>query len=208
MFRCIDEVPKEELRGKRVLVRAGFDVPLDAHGNVADLFRVRRSAETLTYLSSVGARTIVLSHIGRDSKETNAPVSRALMPHVPHAYIPEIDGHTARNAIQMMQDGDVILLENLRQDEREVGNDDGFARNLATLGEIYVGDAFSAAHRAHASIVGIPKYLPHFAGLLVRDEVMQLKKARVPDHPSFAILGGAKFETKSPLIKSLLGMCL
>lgn len=205
MFRCIDEVPSEELRGKRVLVRAGFDVPLDERGEVADLFRVKRSAQSLQFLSRLGARVIVLSHIGRDPQETNAPVSRSLQHHVPHHYISEIDGHAARNAIQVMQDGDVILLENLRQDPREVANDDGFAKELASLGEVYVGDAFSAAHRAHTSVVGIPKYLPHYAGLLMRDEVRELKKARVPDHPSFAILGGAKFETKAPLIKTLLG---
>lgn len=205
MFKCIDEVPAEEFRGKRVIVRAGFDVPLDDKGEVADLFRVKRSAETLKYLAAAGAHTIVLSHIGRDPKETNAPVSRALQHHVPHTYLSEIDGHAARNAIQVMNDGDVLLLENLRQDPREVANDDGFAKDLASLGEIYVGDAFSAAHRAHASVVGIPKYLPHYAGLLLRDEVMELKKARVPEKPSFAILGGAKFETKSPLIKTLLG---
>jgi len=205
MFTCIDEIPAEELRGKRVIVRAGFDVPLDEKGEVADLFRVKRSAETLKFLSQLGARVIVLSHIGRDPKETNAPVSRALMHHVKHTYLPEIDGHAARNAIQVMEDGDVILLENLRQDPREVANDDEFAKQLASLGEVYVGDAFSAAHRAHTSIVGIPKYLPHYAGLLLRDEVKALKDARVPDHPSFAILGGAKFETKAPLIKTLLG---
>lgn len=205
MFRCIDGIPAEELRGKRVIVRAGFDVPLDANGEVADLFRVKRSAETLKFLSRIGARVIVLSHIGRDPEETNAPVSKALQHHVPHTYIPELDGHMARNAIQVMGDGDVILLENLRRDPREVGNDDAFAKSLASLGEVYVGDAFSAAHRAHASIVGIPKYLPHYAGLLMRDEVTELKKARVPDRPSFAILGGAKFETKAPLIKALLG---
>lgn len=205
MFKCIDEIPAEELRGKRVLVRAGFDVPLNEHGEVADLFRVRRSAETLKYLSAAGARTIVLSHIGRDVHETNEPVSRALQHHVPHLYVPEIDGHAARNAIQVMQDGETILLENLRQDPREVANDDGFAKDLASLGEIFVGDAFSAAHRNHASVVGVPKYLPHYAGLLMRDEVMELTKARVPAAPSFAILGGAKFETKAPLVKALLG---
>lgn len=205
MFKCIDEIPAEELRGKRVLVRAGFDVPLTERGEVADLFRVRRSAETLKYLSAAGARTIVLSHIGRDVTETNEPVSRALQHHVPHLYVPEIDGHAARNAIQVMQDGETILLENLRQDPREVANDDEFAKALASLGEIFVGDAFSAAHRNHASVVGVPKYLPHYAGLLMRDEVVELKKARVPASPSFAILGGAKFETKAPLIKALLG---
>jgi len=205
MFKCIDEVPVEELKGKRVLVRAGFDVPLDDKGEVADLFRVKRSAETIKYLSSVGARTIILSHIGRDPKETNAPVSKALESHVSHTYVPEIDGHAARNAIQVMDDGDVLLLENLRQDPREIANNDAFAKELASLGEIYVGDAFSVAHRAHTSIVGIPKHLPHYGGLLMRDEVTELKKARVPDRPSFAILGGAKFETKAPLIKTLLG---
>ncbi|MFZ2555946.1 MAG: phosphoglycerate kinase [Minisyncoccia bacterium] len=205
MFTCIDEIPAEELRGKRVLVRAGFDVPLTESGEVADFFRVRRSAETIKYLSAAGAHTIILSHIGRDAAATNEPVSRALQHHVPHLYIPEIDGHAARNAIQVMQDGEVILLENLRQDPREVANDDEFAKELASLGELYVGDAFSAAHRAHTSVVGVPKYLPHYAGLLMRDEVVELKKARVPDHPSFAILGGAKFETKAPLIKALLG---
>lgn len=205
MGTCIDEIPAVELKGKRVLVRAGFDVPLNEQGEVADLFRVERSSQTLKYLAAVGARTIVLSHIGRDPKETNAPVSRALMHHVRHTYIPEIDGHAARNAVQIMDDGDVLLLENLRQDPREVANDDRFAKDLASLGELYVGDAFSAAHRAHTSVVGVPRYLPHYTGLLMRDEVMQLKKARVPDRPSFAILGGAKFETKSPLIKTLLG---
>lgn len=205
MFTCIDEIPKEELRGKRVLVRAGFDVPLDERGEVADLFRVKRSSESLKFLSQLGARVIVLSHIGRDPSETNAPVSRALMHHVPHTYVPEIDGHAARNAIQVMGDGDVILLENVRQDSRETANDDEFAKELASLAEVYVGDAFSAAHRAHTSIVGIPKYLPHYCGLLMRDEVRELSKARVPDRPSLAILGGAKFETKAPLIKSLLG---
>lgn len=205
MFTCIDEIPMEELRGKRVLVRAGFDVPLNDKGEVADLFRVKRSAETLKYLAAAGARVIVISHIGRDPKETNEPVSKALQAHVKNTYIPDIVGHLGRNAIQMMDDGDVLLLENLRQDPREVANDDGFAKELASLAEIYVGDAFSAAHRAHASVVGVPKYLPHYAGLLMRDEVTQLKKARVPDHPSFAILGGAKFETKAPLIKTLLG---
>lgn len=205
MFKCIDEIPVEELRGKRVLVRAGFDVPLTENGDVADLFRVRRSSKTLKYLSASGARTIILSHIGRDQGATNEPVSRALQHHVPHLYVPEIDGHAARNAIQMMQDGETVLLENLRQDPREIANDDTFAKELASLGEIYVGDAFSNAHRAHTSMVGLPKYLPHYAGLLMRDEVTELKKARVPEHPSFAILGGAKFETKSPLIKTLLG---
>lgn len=204
-MRCIDEVPAEDLRGKKVLVRAGFDLPLDDKGEVSDMFRVQRSAETLKYLSQCGAKTIVLSHIGRDPEETNAPVSRALLRELHHTYVPDLLGPLAQAAVKTMGESDVLLLENVRQDSRETENDDGFARELAELGEVYVGDAFSAAHRAHASIVGIPKYLPHYAGLLLCEEVEELKKARMPDRPSLAILGGAKFETKAPLIKTLLG---
>lgn len=204
-MHCIDEIPQEELRGKRVLVRAGFDLPLDEKGDVSDFFRVRRSAETLRYLSERGARVIVLSHIGRDPGETNEPVSRALGRELSHHYVRDLTGSLAHDAARAMRDGDVVLLENVRTDSREVANDAGFARELAALGEIYVGDAFSAAHRAHTSIVELPRLLPHYAGLLMRDEVTHLHRARVPAHPSFAILGGAKFETKAPLIKTLLG---
>ncbi len=204
-MRCIDQLPQSELVGKRVLVRAGLDVPLNQHGDVSDLFRVKRSSETISYLAERGARVVILSHIGRDPEETNEPVARALKEHVAGlVYIPDLLGTAARQAAASMRDGDVLLLENLRRDPRESANDDGFARELAQLGDLYVDDAFSVAHRAHASIVGVPKYLPHFAGILMREEVDQLDKARAPEHPSFAILGGAKFETKAPLIESLL----
>ncbi len=203
-MKSITEIPGHELKGKYVLVRAGFDVPLDEKGEVSDVFRVERSAETLTYLSQLGARVIVLSHIGRDPSETNAPVASALQFHAAVVYVPDLLGPAAIEARSAMRDGEILLLENLRSDPREVANDDGFAKELAALGDIYVGDAFSAAHRAHASIVGVPKYLPHYAGLLMTEEVRQLDKARNPEHPSFAILGGAKFETKAPLIKQLL----
>lgn len=203
-MKSIHDVPAPELKGKYVLVRAGFDVPLTATGEVADLFRVRRSAETITYLQSLGARVIILSHIGRDPEETNAPVARALKSELPLTYVQDLTGPVAHSARDAMRDGDVLLLENLRRDPRETKNDNEFARELASLGDIYVGDAFSAAHRSHASIVGVPKYLPHYSGLLVDAEVRELSKARAPMHPSFAILGGAKFETKAPLVRTLL----
>lgn len=203
-MKCIADVPAAELKGKYVLVRAGLDVPLDSHGEVADLFRVRRAIDTIRFLKEAGARTIVLSHIGRDQEETNAPVERALAHHLPVHYVPDLLGAAARGARDAMADGDILLLENLRRDPREVANDEAFARELAALGDIYVGDAFSAAHRAHASIVGVPKYLPHYAGILLCDEIRALSAARAPSQPSFAILGGAKFETKSPLIQHLL----
>ncbi len=203
-MKCIREVPDGELKGKYILVRAGFDVPLTHTGEVADLFRVRRSAETIKFLVQKGARVIVLSHIGRDPEETNAPVARALQSETPVTYVADLTGPVAHDARNAMHNGDVLLLENLRRDPRETKNDEGFARELAALGDIYVNDAFSAAHRAHTSIVGIPKLLPHYAGLLIEREVEELSKARSPQHPSFAILGGAKFETKAPLIRSLL----
>jgi len=203
-MRLLSELTPEHLKGKYVLVRAGLDVPLDAHGDVSDLFRVRRAIDTLRFLSAAGARTIILSHIGRDPEETNEPVARALKSHVTVSYVPDLVGAAARSAREAMVDGDTLLLENLRRDARETKNDESFAKELASLGDIYVNDAFSAAHRAHASIVGIPKYIPGFAGMLFAEEVKQLDLARSPEHPSFAILGGAKFETKAPLIKELL----
>jgi phosphoglycerate kinase len=203
-MKYISEVPVGELKGKRILVRAGLDVPLDKAGEVADLFRVKQSARTIKLLSDAGARVIVLSHIGRDPQESNAPVARALASELKVVYMGDIVGNVAHGAIEVMRDSEVLLLENLRSDPREIANDDGFARELASLAEIYVDDAFSVAHRAHASIVGIPKYLPSYAGVLMQEEIETLSHAREPEHLSFAILGGAKFETKSPLIKVLL----
>lgn len=204
-MRYITDVPLTELAGRRVLVRAGLDVPLDPQGEVSDTFRIMQAAKTLRFLSQAGAKTIVLSHIGRDPKETNEPVARALQSQLHVVYMPDLLGVAATQAVASMKNGEVLLLENLRRDEREAANDDVFAQELSRLGDMYVDDAFSVAHRPHASIVGIPKYLPSYAGILMHDEVELLTKARNPEHPSFAILGGAKFETKSPLITVLLG---
>lgn len=203
-MKCIDELSPQKLQGKYVIVRGGLDVPLNSQGEVADLFRVQRAVATLSFLKEAGARTIIMSHIGRKPEETNEPVSRALKHHVPVVYVPDLLGPLAHEARNAMCDGDILLLENLRSDARETANDSAFAKLLSEFGDLYVNDAFSAAHRAHASIVGIPTHLPSYAGLLLRDEVRELNRARTPEHPSFAILGGAKFETKSPLIQHLL----
>jgi phosphoglycerate kinase len=203
-MKYIDDVPAAELAGAYVLVRAGLDVPLDAGGNVADLFRIERAAQTLVFLRERGAKTIILSHIGRDPTETNEPVARALNAHVPIFYVNDLLGRRAQEARNTMKNGDILLLENLRTDSREVANDAIFAQELARFGDIYVDDAFSVAHRAHASIVGVPAYMPSYAGILMRQEIERLSAARAPLSPSLAILGGAKFETKEPLIKSLL----
>jgi phosphoglycerate kinase len=203
-MRRIDELPTEELKGKRVLLRADFNVPLSRDGEVAEAFRLARGWQSVRFLAERGARVVIVSHIGRDPEETLAPVARALKQFGKVSYIADLTGPAARGAVLAMKDGEIVLLENLRRDPRETENDESFAKELASLAELYVDDAFSAAHRAHASIVGVPKFLPSYAGLLMAEEVAQLDKARAPGHPSFAILGGAKFETKAPLIKLLL----
>jgi phosphoglycerate kinase len=201
-MRCIDEL--KDLRGKRVLVRSDFNVPIDAQGGVADEFRLRRGWETIAYLSRLGAKVIITSHIGRDPEETLAPVAEALKKFGHVVYVPDLLGHAAHDAVAALKEGEIVLLENVRRDPRETENDGSLAKELSSYGDIFVNDAFAAAHRAHASTAGVATFLPSYAGLLMRDEIVQLSSARSPEHPSFAILGGAKFETKAPLIKSLL----
>jgi phosphoglycerate kinase len=168
-------------------------------------FRAKQGWATIAYLATEGAKVIVVSHLGRDPEESMEPVAQALKKAgFPVFFVPDITGQIARHAVETMQNGDVALLDNIRRDERETKNDESLAKELASLADVYVDDAFATAHREHASIVGVPKFLPHYAGLLMRDEVRELTKALKPQSPSFAILGGAKFETKAPLIKRLL----
>jgi phosphoglycerate kinase len=203
-MKCIDELSAAELRGKRVLLRSDFNVPLNAAGEVADVFRLKRGWQSVQYLSERGAKVIIVSHIGRDPQESLQPVAQALKAFGQVVFIPDLVGTVAKQAVATMQPGEIALLENLRSNPGETNNDPAFAQELASLAEIYVDDAFSAAHRAHASIVGVAPLLPHYGGLLICDEVRELDVARKPQAPSFAILGGAKFETKAPLIQSLL----
>src|SRR5580698_2355191 len=114
-MKCIDEVPAGELKGKRVLVRSDFNVPLDAQGNASDIYRLKRGWMTIQYLRDSGARTIVVSHIGREPNETLAPVAKAITQFGPVMYVPDLLGHVAHDAVAAMKDGDVVLLENLRQ---------------------------------------------------------------------------------------------
>ena len=202
-MKCIDSLSEKDLKGKRVLLRCDFNVPLAGEGEVANAFRVEKGWASVRYLSERGAKVIAISHMGK-SEESLASVGRALKRFGPVVFVPDIVGPVARDAVNAMKDGEIALLENLRQDPREKANDGTFAKELASLADLYVDDAFAAAHREHASIVGVPQFLPSFAGLLMRDEIRTLEEARKPQTPSFAILGGAKFETKAPLIKVLL----
>ncbi|TSC86939.1 MAG: phosphoglycerate kinase [Parcubacteria group bacterium Gr01-1014_8] len=204
MMKTVNDIPQGELKGKRVLVRTDLNLPLDAAGEVSNLFRAKRGWQTIQYLSEKGAKVILLSHIGNDIEDSMAPVARAMKKHFSLFYVPDIVGNAAREAIAEMKEGDVLLLENIRRDPREKKNDESLAKELASLADIYVNDSFAVDHRVHASLVSVPKFMPSYAGLLVEEELEVLRKARTPTRPSFAILGGAKFETKAPLIKLLL----
>ncbi|MEK7155610.1 MAG: phosphoglycerate kinase [Patescibacteria group bacterium] len=203
-MRCIDELKPDELRGKRVLVRTGLDLPVNDKGEVTDLFRVKKAIPTLRFLSQAGAKVIILTKIGRDVKDTNEPVAQALKHYLQVMYVPDIFGHLAKSAIEAMRGGEFLLLENLQQNPGEIANDPEFCKEIASLGDIYVNDCFPSAHRESAGMFGVPKLMPSYAGLQFRDEVVELTKALNPPTPSFAIIGGAKFETKIPVIKLFL----
>ncbi len=203
-MKCIDEIPAADLQGKRVLLRAGLDLPVNDAGEVTDVFRLKQSCATIEFLLKNGARVIVIAKIGRDPKDSMAPVAKAMRAYFPVFFVPALSGAAVKDAVSAMKDGDIVLLENLQQDAREKEGSDEFAKELASLADIYVNDAFPSIHRTSTTMVNVTKFLPSYAGLLVREEVRQIDAARAPLSPSFAILGGAKFETKAPLIKLLL----
>ena len=195
-MKCIDE--RNNLAGTTVLVRAGLNAPM-YHGKVTDDFRIRRALPTLQFLRDQGAKTIVIAHIGRDPSASLRGVADILNTYIPTRF-------STRESLDApaMREGEVVLLENLRQDPRETANDDGFARELAALADVFVQDAFSVCHREHASIVGIPKYIDSYCGLLLKAETTVLTRALKPKHPALFVLGGAKFATKEPLIRKFL----
>ncbi len=189
-----------DLRGKRVIVRASLDVPIE-NGVVVNDFRIKKALPTISYLSEHGARVIVLTHVGRDPKNTTEPIFDALKKHIPLVYTEAVIGGDTKERCVALKDGEVLLLGNLRAHKEEEENDKVFAQTLASYGDFYVNDAFAVSHRAHASIVGIPEYIPGFAGFTFGEEVEHLTRALTPEHPALFILGGAKFETKQPLIE-------
>jgi phosphoglycerate kinase len=203
-MQCITDVDKSIFTNKRVIVRADLNVPVK-DSIVTDDLRIRRLVPTLQYLLDCGAKVILLSHFGRGGDSLIIPFRKLLVSMPTFEFEPSLPGNPALLAkTNALQPGKGILLENLRQDPREEANDEGFAREIAQLGDIYVNDAFSNCHRAHASMVGVPKLLPHYAGIALTEEVRHLTKALQPERPSLAVVAGAKFETKEPLIRVLL----
>lgn len=187
-----------------ILVRAALNVPI-AEGRVANEYRLRRALPTLQYLRERGAKVVLISHIGELGTETLAPVADALgklMPGV--SFFGETIGERARRAVRELMPGKVLVLENLRRNKGEKDNDKAFARELAALGDVFVEDSFDTCHRSHASIVGVPEFLPSYAGLLLEEEIRELSHALKPGAPSLAAIGGAKFSTKEEVLVALL----
>ncbi|MBU6323499.1 MAG: phosphoglycerate kinase [Patescibacteria group bacterium] len=201
-MRSVTQIPV--LENIPVLVRSPFNVPI-ANGAVANAFRLKEALPTIDYLTKHHARVILCSHIGRADTETLKPVYDALARYVPGlAFCPEAVGPAARKAARELSPGGVLLLENLRRYPGEKKNDPKFAAELAELADVFVQDTFDVLHREHAGVVGVPKLLPSYAGFLVEREVAELSKALTPASPSLAIISGAKFETKEPVLNKLI----
>jgi phosphoglycerate kinase len=203
-----------DLAGKRVFVRVDFNVPVK-DGRIGDDTRIRASLPTIEYALAKGATVVLASHLGRPKGKPNPALSlRPVADHLaallkrPVVFAEDCVGDLARQAVDAARaSGNVVLLENLRFHPEEEKNDPAFAKDLASLADVYVDDAFGAAHRAHASVEGITKYLaPAAAGLLMEDELRYLSHAlESPDRPFVAILGGAKVSDKIEVIQNLLG---
>ena len=200
-----------DVRGKRVLARVDFNVPQDEHGHITDDTRITAALPTIQYLIDHGARTILVSHLGRPKgvtpKYTLEPVSARLEELIgqPVELLDDDIGDEVEEAIGLMKDGDVVLLENVRFYPQEEKNDPEFAARLARLADVDVNDAFGTAHRAHASTEGVAHFLPGVAGLLMRKELDYLGGALTePKRPFVAILGGAKVKDKIGVIRQLL----
>ncbi len=187
-----------------ILVRTALNVPIE-NGKVVNDYRLRRALPTIKFLSERGAKVILISHIGEKGTETLEPVARALGKLIPRvSFFGETIGERARGAIRNLAPGSILVLENLRRNTGEVKNDSAFAKELAALADIFVQDSFDTCHRVHASIVGVPKFLPNYAGLLLEEEVEQLSQSLTPKHPALAVIGGAKFSTKEAVLTTLL----
>lgn len=206
-FLTLDDL---NARGKVVLLRADLNVPVQ-NGAVTDATRLERLGPTIRTLSSAGAKTVILSHFGRprgnDAALSLAPIALALGNAIGKkiTFVPDCVGELPRLAVEKMSDGDIILLENVRFYPEEEKNDPHFAQEIARIGDVYVNDAFSCAHRAHATTAGLAQILPAYAGRLMEEELTALQRVvGNPERPVVAVVGGAKVSTKISLLNNLV----
>ena len=203
-----------ELKGKRVLIRCDFNVPLDSNQNITDDTRIRAALPTLEYMVTQGAKVVVMSHLGRPKGKAAAEFSLApvavrlaelLGKQVEFADSDVVVDDSVKEKVAALKDGDVLLLQNVRFRKEETDNEPGFAKELASLGDVFVQEAFGTAHRAHASTAGVADYLPCVSGFLIEKEVKFLGSAlHNPQRPFIAIMGGAKVGDKIKVIENLL----
>ena len=190
-----------DFSGKRVLMRVDFNVEVHG-GKVTEDFRIQKTIPTIRYVRERGAEVILIAHFENEEDVDFKIVSDYVSEIIPLDYCESFEKNTIEKCMENSQ-SKIVLLQNLRKHPGEKKNDADFAESLASLADIYINEAFSASHREHASIVGVPKYIPGYAGFVFETEVRELSKAIKPPENSLFILGGAKIETKMPLIKSL-----
>lgn len=201
-----------ELNGKRVLLRADYNVPMDKEGNITELMRIEESIPTLNYILEHGASLVILTHLGRPKGKrvpemSVRPVAVALEKLLGREvlFAEDVLSDDTVKLCRELKPGQVVLCENIRYYAEEEGNDEAFAASVARLGEIYVNECFSVDHRSHATTVGVPKHLPTYAGLLLEKEITALSKVlENPDRPLVAIIGGAKVSDKIKILAKLL----
>lgn len=203
-----------QLAGKTVIVRVDFNVPLDKSGQITDDTRIKMAMDTITFLQRENAKVVLISHLGRPKGAPQDDLRMAPIAHrlstllnspVRYSDTP-LDARETKEAVSALKNGDVIVLENCRFDARETQNDSEYAKAIASLGDLFVFDAFGTAHRAHASTEGITHFLPSYFGHLMDKEVTYLSNAFSPDKvPIVAIIGGSKISTKFGVLENLLG---
>lgn len=208
MFKTLEDL---DTKNKRVLVRCDFNVPLDKDGNISDDFRIVKALATIRYLMEKKAKIILMSHLGEpEGKEVKnlklgkvqKRISEILG--IPVEKSDDCIGREVKNLAEKLDWGQILLLENLRFHKQETGGDLNFAKKLSELGDIYVNDAFGVCHRNHASVFGVPKFLPGVAGFLLKEEIENLNKIlQNPERPMAAVVGGKKVETKSKFIDKI-----
>lgn len=204
------ELKDVSVKKKKVFLRCDFNIPLNERGNVLEDLRIKKTIPTIDFLIKNDAKVILASHLAED-KKSNSPSLKFLVPilnsllGVDVTFVNDCKGPKVKKAIEEMNYGDVLLLENLRKYKEEKENDQEFAKELAELAEVYINEAFSVCHREHASIIGIPKFIEHAAGFLLEEEVRVLSKIRTnPWRPLVIIIGGAKVASKIKSIGSFL----